>query len=162
MPAAEILDLDEEVVFGIFDALALDCSRITAADVAFGQEGFEAREIADGDAMATRGTGRIRPGNEIAHDGQAPWRAVEGAFERDHSGAPVAARANLMAPFHCSAPSCRRDGVRCAGMRLTRASARTPLSSEQSIWTIFWQVEIEDVADGLFYAGWLRPMLKTL
>ena len=91
---------------------------------------------------------------------ERPWKAPSSEISPPR---PVAARANLIAPSMASAPELqKKTAFRWAGMRLTSASARTPLSSEQSICTMFGRSRSSTSRMACFTAGWLRPILKTL
>jgi hypothetical protein len=64
-----------------------------------------------------------------------PWNALANEIARFR---PVAARANFNAPSIASVPELqKKTASRCGGVRFVNASASNPLSSEQSICTMF-------------------------
>ena len=76
---------------------------------------------------------------------------------------PVAARANLIAPSIASVPELQKKiAFRCDGNFFSSASASRPLSSEQSICTMFGKSISSTSRTACCTAGWLRPILKTL
>ena len=78
-------------------------------------------------------------------------------------GLPVAARANFIAPSTASVPELQKNtAFRCGGTFLSSASPSSPLSSEQSICTMFGRSRSSVSRMALATVGWLRPMLKTL